>query len=169
MKKHFSIKILSVVALVGILGFAGYAVADGGWGNGNQRGYMAMNAPDDCPRWGGGQGKGPGGGKQAGLSQEDAKAFEAQREAFFNATKTLRGDLYQKQLELRSEMAKAEPDAKAAGDLQTEISKLRGDFDQKRLAHRLEMRKMFPDAGRGIGSGRGYRNGHGRGFGGCRQ
>ncbi|MBI9084659.1 MAG: periplasmic heavy metal sensor [Desulfobacterales bacterium] len=172
MKQRFSIKILSVVAIVGILGFAGYAFASGGWGY-HHRGDMAMNGPEngpeDCPRRGGGDGPGRGAGGQDRLSEEDAEAFDAQRQAFFDATKTLRNDLYQKQLELRSELAKAEPDTKTAAGLQTEISKLRGDFDQKRLTHQLEMRKSFPDAGRGAGQGKGYHHGSGRGSGGCRQ
>jgi hypothetical protein len=71
--------------------------------------------------------------------------------------------MYQKSLELRSELAKENPDTKKAAGLQTEISKLKAEFDQQRLNHFLKMRKISPDMGRGFGSGYGMMGSRGRG------
>ena len=80
--------------------------------------------------------------------------MQKERNAFFEATQDLRQEIYQKNLELRSELAKKDPDAKKAAKLQREISKLEADFDQKRLDHQMKMRKISPKVGRGFMGGR---------------
>jgi hypothetical protein len=89
--------------------------------------------------------------------------LDKQRRAFFEETRNLREDLYQKELELRSELAKEDPDAQKATSLQAEISELSAQLDQKRIDHRIKMKKENPEffAGRGYGKGGG---GMGRGF-----
>jgi Spy/CpxP family protein refolding chaperone len=111
-----------------------------------------------------------GPGYQSDLSDEDIARLDKERQAFFEATSEIREKLYQKELELRSELAKPEPDAKKAAGLQKEISNLEGQLDQKRLDQQIKMRKDFPRFGyRGQGYGpRGMGRGmYGRG-GGCR-
>jgi hypothetical protein len=116
-----------------------------------------------------------GPGYQSDLSDEEIAKLDQERQAYFDATSTLRENLYQKELELRSELAKAEPDAKKAVGLQKEISDLESQLDQKSLEHRIKMRKEFPRFGyrgegygpRGRGMGRGMYGGGGYGPGSC--
>ena len=87
--------------------------------------------------------------------------MDKQRQAFFEETRDLRENLYQKELELRSELAKEDPDAQKAAGLQAEISELTAQLDQKRIDHRIKMKKENPEffAGRGYGMNRGYGQG----------
>ena len=168
-------KIFMVLAIVAVLGiavtsFAGWSRGHWGYGNHMGPGYGMHRGWSDGPRGYGGR------GYQSDLSAEDFARLDKERQTFFEATSDLRESLYQKQLELRSELAKPEPDAKKATGLQTEISNLEGQLDQKRLDHRIKMRKEFPRSGYmgqgygrgGWGKGRGmYGGGYGTG-GGCR-
>ena len=88
------------------------------------------------------------------LSDDEIKTLQKERNAFFEATQDLRQEIYQKNLELRSELAKRDPDAKKAARLQKEISKREANFDQKRLDHQMKMREINPKAGRGFMGGR---------------
>jgi hypothetical protein len=170
MKLSKASKVFMVVAIVAILGIAATSFA--GWGRGGGRGWGGY-----CDGPGSGWGsRGYGGqGYQSNPSDEEIAKLDNERQAFFEATEDLRQKRYQKELELRSELAKAEPDAKKAAGLQTEISNLESQLDQKQLEHRINMRKDFPRSGyrgygyghRGMGMGRGmYGGGYGRG-GGC--
>ncbi len=150
-------KIFMVVIIVAVFAIAATSFA--GWGRGGGRG-------GNC--WSQGQGYGSRGyggqGYQSNLSEEEMTKLNQERQAFFEATSDLREKLYQKELELRSEIAKPEPNAKKAAGLQKEISNLESELDQKRLDHRIKMRKDFPQSGyRGQGYGRGGR-GMGRGM-----
>ncbi len=84
------------------------------------------------------------------LTPEQREQMEAQRQAFFDATRQERQDLYAKKLALKAEMAKSDPDMDNASALQKEASELQGNLDQKRLSHIMAMRKINPDAGRGF-------------------
>lgn len=164
-------KIFMVLAIVAVLGiavtsFAGWSRGHGGYGDHMGPRYGMHRGWGDAPR-----------GYQSNLSDEDIAKLDKERQAFFEATSDLREKLYQKELELRSELAKPEPDAKKAAGLQKEISNLESQFDQKRLDHRIRMRKDFPRVGyrgdgygpRGKGMGRGMYGGGGYGRGGgCR-
>ena len=83
-----------------------------------------------------------------------------ERKAFFEDTKRLRQDIYQKRLELRSELAKKKPSARRAKAVQKDILKMRGKLDQKRLEHYLELKKIDPELGWRPFGGKG-------GYGGC--
>lgn len=136
-----------VIASVALVGIAVNAFAHGGmgWGGGGwgHHGYgMGMHH---------GGGYGPGYGSQ--LSEEDYKKFDAQRDAFFRETQEIRTRLYEKERELQAELAKSEPDATRATQIQKEISDLRARFDQARTGHAVEMRKINPNAGGGYGYG----------------
>lgn len=144
--------ILGVVALLGIAvnAFAGWGMGYGhrGWGH-HDPGWHRGDRGTDGPGYG------------YNLSDDEIKALEKGRQAFFNETESIRQDLYAKDLELRSELAKETPDAKKAARLQTEISKLESQLDQKRVDHMIKMRKLNPNAGRG----RGFMGGGGMGYG----
>ena len=162
-------KIFMVLAIVAVLGiavtsFAGWGRGHWGYGHHMGSGYGMHRGWADGPRGYGGS------GYQSNLSAEDLAKLDKERQAFFEATSGLREELYQKELELRSELAKPEPDAKKAAGLQKEISSLEGQLDQKRLDQQIMMRKDFPRSGymgkgygpRGMGRGM-----YGRGGGAC--
>ena len=148
-----------ILSAIGLLGFTAPASADWGMGYGHHLGW------GQHPMYGmhhGGYGE-PGFGYWRNLSEEDVQKLEEERFEFLEATKDLRSKMYQKSLELRSELAKENPDTKKAVGLQTEISKFKAEFDQKRLNHFLKMRKISPDMGRGFGGGYGMMGSWGRG------
>ena len=167
-------KISLVLAIVAVLviaatSFAGWGRGHWGYGYHMGPGYGMHRGWADGPRCYGGQ------GYQSDMSKEDLARLNNERQAFFEATSDLREKLYQKQLELRSELAKPEPDAQKAAGLQKDISGLESELDQKRLEQRIKMRKEFPRSGyqdrgygpRGRGMGRGMYGGGGYGPGYC--
>jgi len=153
MRKNIK-KVLITVAALAIVGFGVNAFA--GWGMGSGH----MGGGHRGPGWHHGGGYGPG--YQGNLSEADIETMEKERQAFFSATDGLRRELYQKELALRSELAKENPDTQKAIDLQKEISKFNSELDQKHLEHMIAMRKINPNAGRGfsrngpMGRGSGY-------------
>lgn len=144
-------KILIILAVVTLLGFGAKAFADWGMGYGH-RGWGHHGPGWHHQGWGG---SGYGGYMMGNLNEKDLKALEDERRAFFEETETLRQNLYAKDLELRSELAKENPDVKKASRLQSEISQLQAQLDQKHVEHRIKMRKINPYAGRGYMGGRG--------------
>ena len=155
MKQHLVVKGIVIAAVVFILGYGANAFA--GWGRGG--GYGGCGGPGG--RWGGG---GYGG---ASLTAEQYKQMDEQRRSFFDSTADLRQDIYQKDVDLRSELAKSDPDTAKARQLQKELSQLEAELEQKRFDHMMAMRKINPEAGRGYGrDGRGPGNGNCPGYGG---
>jgi Spy/CpxP family protein refolding chaperone len=154
MKMDNIAKGVAVLAIAGIVGFAATSFA--GWGRGGG---------GNCGGQGGGWGQrgSAAPGYQGNLSDEQITRLDKERQVFFEETQNLRENLYQKELELRSELAKEDPDAQKATGLQTEISELTAQLDQKRIDHRIKMKKENPEffAGRGYGQGG---RGMGRGF-----
>jgi len=166
MFKKIWVKSLLMLFLMVFLGFPASGFADSGMGYGPYPGWghHRMHA------WQHGDDDDPGFGYWGDLSKEDIQKLEKERTGFFEATINLRAKIYQKRLQLKSELAKENPDAKKAADLQTEISGLKAEFDQKRLSHFMNMRKISPDIGRGFGGGYGmmgpyggFRGGYGMG------
>jgi hypothetical protein len=94
-----------------------------------------------------------GWGAFSNLSEEDIKALDEERKTFFEDTKDLRRDVYQKRLELASEMAKQKPDAARAAAIQKEISDTKAQLAQKHLDHLFRVRKINPDLGMRFGGG----------------
>ena len=128
-----------VIAAIAFMIFGTQASADRGMGYGH---HGRMH--------GGGYGEpGPFGN----LSEDEIKKLDEERTAFIEATKGLRQDVYQKKLELASELAKQNPDAAKAAALQKEISDVKAQLAQKHLDHFLRIRKINPDFGRGFGGG----------------
>ena len=154
MKKNRINRSILVVAVIALVGFSGIALAGPGM-PGRHAGY----GNPDCPRYQ--EGRGPGWGRGADLSDEQIAQIEKLRSDFRAATTDLRGELRQKELSLQAELAKKNPDSAAAVNLQKEISSLSAELDAKRLAHRLEVRKIAPEAGFVPGYGPGPRHDRG--------
>lgn len=162
-------KIFTVLTIGAVIAIAATSFA--GWGGGRWgHGYHMRPGYGMHHGWTGGPGFYGAPGYPSGLSDEDLARLEQERRGFFDATADLREKLYQKELELRSELAKPEPDSQKAAGLQKDISGLESELDQKRLEHRIRMQKDFPRFGyRGYGPrgmGRGMYGG-GYGPGGC--
>jgi Spy/CpxP family protein refolding chaperone len=145
-KKHRKLKIM-LIAAIAILFSGIYVSADCGKEYGHHRG---MHKDKGWHHKGYG---GPGCGALDNLSADEIKKLDAERMAFFEATKDLRRKMYQKRLELASELAKENPDAAAAAALQTELSDFMAQMAQKRLEHILRVQKINPDFGRGFWGG----------------
>jgi Spy/CpxP family protein refolding chaperone len=102
---------------------------------------------------------GSGYGYPGNLSDEEIEALEKKHKVFFEATEDLRRNIYSKQLELRSELAKSNPDTQKAMELQNKISDIEAKLDQKRIDHMIKMKKLNPDVGREFMGG--YHMGYG--------
>jgi Spy/CpxP family protein refolding chaperone len=150
-------KVIVILAIMGIVGYAAtsFAGRGRGWGGG---GYCDGPGSGWAERGYGGQ------GYQGNLSDEEIAKLDNERQTFLKETSDLRDGMYQKELELRSEMAKRDPDAEKAVAIQKEISDLRSQLDQKRVEHRIKMKKEHPELFTGRGYGYGPR-GRGMGFG----
>jgi zinc resistance-associated protein len=145
-------KTLIVLTLVAIMGMGATAFAGKGRGS---AGYAQGYGQHGCDGSGYGRGYGDP-GFMGNLSEEEGAKLNEERNAFSKATQELRQNIYQKRLELNSELAKKNPDPKKAGALQKELSGLKGQLDQKRTEHRIRMNKINPGFGQ---VGRGF---HGR-------
>ncbi len=159
MKKILTNKSLMVLTIVAVLGFGAYAFADWGMGPGMMGGWGNYGHG-----WHhGGYGYNGYGNMMENFSDDEIQEMSSQRNKFFKETENLRQDLYARQLELRSELAKEGPDSKRASNIQNDISKLQAQLNQKRIDHMVEMRKINPNAGRGFmgNGGMGYGSGAG--------
>jgi zinc resistance-associated protein len=125
MKNNKSSKVIVILTVIAIAGFSAYGFADWGMGYGGQ-------------------------GHMGNLSADEIGALDQERAAFFKATEDLRQDIYARDLELRSELAKQNPDTRKAAKLQKDISELVTQLDRKRVEHVIKMKKINPNAGRGF-------------------
>ncbi|MGD8519829.1 MAG: periplasmic heavy metal sensor [Desulfobacterales bacterium] len=144
MKENTSGKILLTLGIVLIVGFGTYAFAHMGTGF-VHRDWMP-HSPGMHHGWSGGLGYGYSGD----ISDEEIAALEKERKGFLEAMEGLRNDLYSKELELRSELAKENPDTEKANELQKKISDLEAKRDKKHIDHMLKIRKLTPNVGRGL-------------------
>jgi zinc resistance-associated protein len=142
--------LLAVLAIVAVIALSVSAYAG--------RGMMGYGPGDgQCMRSMGGQGRGPG--MMGSLTEDEIKKINDERNAFFKATEELRQDIYAKEMELNSEIAKKNIDTEKAVKLQKEISELESSFDQKRLEHMIRMKKLNPHMAKGFGMGMGMGGG----------
>jgi zinc resistance-associated protein len=132
------IMVLTVMAIFGIsaLAFAGWGMGYGHMGSGNWE-------PGWHHRW--------GYGYSGNLSSDESARLDRERAEFFKATENIRQNLYTKELELRSELAKENPDTSNASKLQSDISKLQSDLDQERLNYEIKARNSAPNYTHGRG------------------
>ena len=147
-------KILTGLAVAAIIGIGTYAFGHMGDGYGNfgsMHGGPWMHQDSYGDR---------GYGYRENLADEDIRALDEERSAFLKATESTRQNLYAKELELRSELYKENPDAARTRALQKEISELESVLDQKRIDHMIKMRQLSPNGSRGFMMG-GYHRGYG--------
>jgi len=149
---------LTIAVAIGIgtyaFGHMGGGYENYGWmhgGPGMHQGYYGMHE---------GYYGGPKNDYRSDLKDEDIKALDEERAAFLKATDSIRQTLYSKELELRSELYKENPDVSKAEALQKEISELESGLAQKRIKHMIKIRDLNPNADRGIMMG-GYHMGYG--------
>ena len=95
----------------------------------------------------------PGSGAFGDLSEDDIQKLDEEHKAFFEDTKDLRREVFQKRLELASEMARQNPDATRAAAIQKDISNAKAQLAQKHLDHLFRVRKINPDLGMGFWGG----------------
>ena len=145
-KEYIKLKII-LIATIAFLFSGIHSFADMGKGYGHQRG---MHQGQGRHHRGSGD---PGCGATDNLSADEIKQLDESRTAFFEAAEVLRRKIYQKRLELASELAKENPDAATAVALQKEVSDFKAQVDQKRLEHRLRIQKINPDLAMGFGGG----------------
>jgi hypothetical protein len=153
MTEKYIHKLILILTVLAIVGFGSSALAHMGQGDGYNRGGHHQGY----------------GGFGENLSEAEIKQMQAEHKAFFEATREIRQQIYQKRLELGSELAKKDTDPEKAIGLQKEISELKSQMGLKRLDHILKLKKINPDVGRGL-MGHGPM-GHGmmgsQGYGGC--
>ena len=150
MRLKITRNIVTIATVLAVVGFGVYAFAHRGEGYG---GYGGMHS-----RMHNGYGMHDGYGEQeygyqGRLGENEIKEMEKERDAFFQDTENLRRDVYARELALRSELAKENPDTKQAADLQKELSGLYSQLDEKRIEHMIKMRKISPNAGMGFMGG----------------
>ena len=129
-----------------------------------QEGYGARNAmgqdPDEILEYGqnmmrygfyetgmqGGSNKYPG--YNMDLSDETIRELNHEQEAFIKATENVRQSIYEKELYLKAELAKEDPDTGIALSFQKDISEAKGKFEQKMIEHLIRMKKINLEADR---------------------
>ncbi len=102
------------------------------------------------------------------LSPEQREKLQAQEQEFYQDTAQLRGELYQKRLELRSLWVDPKADSEKIKAKQREVFDLQRRIQDKALDHRFAVQDLIPEEqfGQGqwgYGYGMGYGNHHGSG------
>jgi zinc resistance-associated protein len=141
-KRAKGILILTVLGIFGItaLAFAGwgqgygYMMGPGGWGTGWHSGY--------------GYGQG---GYYGNRSADEIAKLDQQRAEYFKATENIREKLYEKELALRSELAKKNPDVGKTSKLHSDISTLQSQLDQEGQNYEIEAGNSAPGYNGGSG------------------
>ena len=82
------------------------------------------------------------------LSDATIKKLNAEQESFISATEALRQTIYEKELYLKAELVKRQPDIGTALGFQKEISGARGQFEQKMIEHLIQMKTINLEAER---------------------
>lgn len=154
--KKFNTKKTAVVAAILFIAGIIATQAFGFMGSGNQMGgnYGMMNKNHM------GYGMMGNGPMMGTLSVEDQQKMMDRMNAFFDSTKDIREQIYQKQVELDTEAAKPEQDQERIGMLQKELFELSSQFEKQRFDHMLAMRELFPDEDNESFRGMGGRNGY---------
>ena len=80
------------------------------------------------------------------LSNETVNALNVEQEVFIRATEELRQTIYEKELYLKSELAKKNPDIATALNFQKNISEAKAKFEQKMIEHLIRMKKVNLEA-----------------------
>ena len=87
-------------------------------------------------------------GYDGDLSDATIKNLNVEQESFIRATEALRQTIYEKELYLKAELVKKQPDIGTALGFQKEISEARGKFEQKMIEHLIQMKMINLEAER---------------------
>ena len=87
-------------------------------------------------------------GYDGDLSDATIKKLNTEQESFIRATEALRQTIYEKELYLKAELVKRQPNIGTALDFQKEISEARGKFEQKMVEHLIQMKMINLEAER---------------------
>ena len=82
------------------------------------------------------------------LSDATIKKLNDEQESFIRSTEALRQTIYEKELYLKAELVKKQPDIVTALGFQKEISEARGQFEQKMVEHLIQMKMINLEAER---------------------
>lgn len=82
------------------------------------------------------------------LSDVTIKKLNAEQESFIKSTEVLRQTIYEKELYLKAELVKRQPDIVTALGFQKEISEARGQFEHKMIEHLIQMKMINLEAER---------------------
>ena len=85
-------------------------------------------------------------GYDSSLRDETVKKLNAEQEAFIRVTEKSRQIIYEKELYLKVELSKKEPDSATALGFQKELSDARGKYEQLMVQHLIRMKKINLDA-----------------------
>jgi hypothetical protein len=80
------------------------------------------------------------------LSNETVKKLNDEQELFIKITEALRQTIYEKELYLKVELAKKEPDKDIALIFQRELSGARGEYEQLMIQHLIRMKSINLEA-----------------------
>jgi hypothetical protein len=80
------------------------------------------------------------------LNDATIKKLNTEQESFIRATEALRQTIYEKELYLKAELVKRQPNIGTALDFQKEISEARGKFEQKMVEHLIQMKMINLEA-----------------------
>jgi len=131
--------------LLTILGLGALLVLGGAVSAGPDTGNTPYES--GCSYASGGCGSGGCGGYDTGLSESQIEDLRREKEAFSKATSNLRESIVEKQRALAGELAKSNPDAGRAGELQNELNDLKGKFNQEYVQYVIAMKKIVPGYG----------------------
>ena len=147
-------KIITGIAILAIIGFAGFAFAHGEYGNrgwsGRHMGYGPHMGYNDY-------------GRNSGLNESEIDKIEKARDDFYKSTEKTRETIYQKRIDLRKELSKADPDTNKLKTIQKKLSKLEAELDQETLDYEVKISKIAPNA-RGGFARKGFGNGRSGGY-----
>jgi hypothetical protein len=82
------------------------------------------------------------------LNDATIKKLNTEQESFIRATEALRQTIYEKELYLKAELVKRQPNIGTALGFQKEISEARGKFEQKMVEHLIQMKMINLEAER---------------------
>jgi hypothetical protein len=80
------------------------------------------------------------------LSDTTIKQLNTEQESFIQSTEALRQTIYAKELYLKAELSKKNPDTATALGFQKEISEARGQFEQQMIEHLIRMKVINQEA-----------------------
>lgn len=145
--------LLASIVLGQDMGSGGYRKGYGAYGMMGQNPDEILNYGRDMMRYGFRESGMPGGsskypGYDSNLSDATIKKLNAEQESFIKATEDLRQTIYEKEIYLKAELVKKEPDTATAQSFQKNISEAHAKFEQKMIVHLIRMKKINLEAER---------------------